>query len=80
MKEAVDNLLRAHPMLRFIADAAEVYFSKRVVLAHLSQENNRPELALEAARQALGALGLRSGEDVEVIAAPRNEPTGWFEV
>lgn len=53
--------------------------ARRIVLAHLSQENNRPEMALEAARQALGALGL--GErDVELIAAPRNEPTGWMEV
>ena len=51
-----------------------------MVLAHLSQENNRPVLALEAARQALSALGLRSGWDVEVIAAPRSESTGWFEV
>ncbi len=53
--------------------------ARRVVLAHLSQENNRPELALAAARKALGELGL--GErDVELIAAPRNEATGWFEV
>lgn len=51
----------------------------RVILAHLSAENNRPELALTAAKQALGALGL--GErDVEVIAAPRGETAGWFEV
>ena len=54
--------------------------ARRIVLAHLSQENNRPELALEAARQALGALGLRCGKDVEVTAAPRSEATGWFEV
>ena len=54
--------------------------AKRIVLAHLSAENNRPDLALEAARQALGALGLRCGEDVEVMAAPRGETTGWFEV
>ena len=54
--------------------------AKRIVLAHLSQENNRPALALEAARQALGALGLCTGKDVEVIAAPRSEATGWFEV
>jgi len=53
--------------------------TRRVVLAHLSQENNRPELALEAARRALGTLGLRDG-DVELLAAPRGEPTGWFEV
>ena len=54
--------------------------AERIVLAHLSQENNRPELALEAAGQALGVLGLHSGKDVEVIAAPRSEATGWFEV
>ena len=30
MKKTVDKLLRAHPTLRFIADAADVYFSKKV--------------------------------------------------
>ena len=54
--------------------------AERMVLAHLSAENNRPELALEAARQALSALGLRCGEDVEVITASRSETTGWFNV
>ena len=54
--------------------------AKQIVLAHLSQENNRPELALKAAGQALGALGLRCGEDVEVFAAPRSECSGWMEV
>lgn len=53
--------------------------ARRVVLAHLSQENNRPELALAAARRALGAIGLREG-DVELAAAPRNDPMDWFEV
>ena len=53
--------------------------ARRVVLAHLSQENNLPGLALEAARKALGALGLRE-EDVEVLAAPRESATGWMEV
>ena len=53
--------------------------ARRVVLAHLSQENNRPGLALDAAKKALGELGI--GErDVELIAAPRNEATGWMEV
>lgn len=53
--------------------------ARRVILAHLSQENNRPVLALEAAKKALGELGLREN-DVELIAAPRNETTGWMEV
>ena len=51
----------------------------RVVLAHLSQENNTPGMALAAAEQALGALGLGT-RDVELIAAPRDGSTGWFEV
>ena len=54
--------------------------TRRVVLAHLSKENNRPELAQEAARQALDRVGARVGTDVELIAAPRSECSGWFEV
>lgn len=54
--------------------------ARRVVLAHLSQENNRPELALAAAERALSGLGLRPGRDVELVAAPRSEATDWFEV
>ena len=48
--------------------------ARRVVLAHLSQENNTPVLALEAARRAL------EGADAELMAAPRDCPSGWFEV
>lgn len=53
--------------------------AERVILAHLSQENNRPGLALAAARRALSELGLDEG-DVELTAAPRGEATDWFEV
>lgn len=51
----------------------------RVVLAHLSQENNRPRLALEAAGRALETAGIRE-RDVELLCAPRGECSGWFEV
>jgi len=64
---------------RLAAWAAE-QGARRIILAHLSQENNLPKLALEAARQALGKLGLRDGADVELTAAPRSEATDWFEV
>lgn len=53
--------------------------ASRVVLAHLSQENNRPQLALEAAERALRTLGLGE-KDVELLCAPRGECSGWFEV
>lgn len=53
--------------------------TRRVILAHLSQENNRPALALAAAKKALGELGLGE-KDVELMAAPRNDATGWMEI
>jgi phosphoribosyl 1,2-cyclic phosphodiesterase len=49
---------------------------RQVVLAHLSQKNNHPELALLAAEEALGRGGRR---DVGVtLAAPRG--TEWIDV
>jgi len=47
-----------------------------VVLAHLSQKNNHPELALQAAGEALGRSGRRG---VEVTLAPP-AGTGWVAV
>jgi phosphoribosyl 1,2-cyclic phosphodiesterase len=49
---------------------------RRVVLAHLSKKNNHPELALQAAEEALARAGRR---DVEVALAPP-EGTGWVAV
>lgn len=46
-----------------------------VVLAHLSQENNTPALALGAARQALAGHA-----DITVAVAPRQELSPLFEV
>ena len=54
--------------------------ARRVVLAHLSQENNRPETARQAARQAIEGVGARIGRDVWVSVAPRGESSGWLEV
>jgi len=52
----------------------------RVVLGHLSKENNAPELALKAARAAMDAIGAKVGGDVELTVAPRDRGTGWLEV
>lgn len=45
-----------------------------VVLAHISRDNNHPELACSVAREAVGAL------PVHIIAAPADEPSPLFEV
>lgn len=54
--------------------AAHLYHSglKHLILAHLSQTNNTPELALKAAREALP-------EGFDPIAAEQDEPTALFE-
>lgn len=50
---------------------------KHLMLAHLSEENNRPELALEAAVRGLHRAGLRT---VEVCVANQKQPMGPVEV
>lgn len=61
---------------------------KYIFLCHLSQDNNTPELALEAVTKALKEAGKTIGTacetledrkaDVQLMALPRFEPTRWF--
>ncbi len=46
---------------------------KHLILAHLSEDNNRPELALEAAQRGLHRAGVRG---VEISVAHQKRPTG----
>lgn len=61
-------------------DAAEVLRQARsphlrkVLLAHLSETNNLPRLARNAAEPVV------DGADVEVAIAPQHHPTGWLRV
>jgi len=50
---------------------------KNFILAHLSQDNNDPELAVSAVLEALGKSGTRGAR---VVAAAQDRPTGLFEV
>lgn len=47
----------------------------RFFLAHLSKENNLPELALQASKAELELAGMKAGIDYELTVAPRNGPT-----
>jgi len=58
---------QAMQMLRWLASAN----LHTLVLAHLSETNNRPELARECAEKQLDALGLRSA--VRVLLASQSE-------
>lgn len=54
--------------------------ANRVVMAHLSQENNRPSLARQAAEGAFARIGAAVGRDVRLETASRSEPGDWWEV
>lgn len=51
---------------------------RSVVLGHLSQENNLPELAFQTAYDALCAAGARPGEDVTIEVARRDQSSGIY--
>lgn len=46
---------------------------RRFVLAHLSRENNTPDVALETVKNALDGEGLNQNVDYEICVAPREE-------
>ncbi len=50
--------------------------TSRFVLAHLSSENNTPELAYQTALCALTLAGLKPGIDFELNVAPRENTAG----
>lgn len=51
--------------------------ASRVIMAHLSRENNLPALAMTAAKKTLAEQGV---DGVELIAAPRDNCSGWLGV
>jgi phosphoribosyl 1,2-cyclic phosphodiesterase len=67
MPNPAAGLLLQHALERSKAPPAVV------VLGHLSEERNRPALALETVEQILSEKGLAS--DMELVAAPRYDPT-----
>lgn len=63
-----------------LAGWAVQHGAHKVVLAHLSKENNQVDMALKAAGQAMERIGAKVGQDVELTAAPRSQCSEWLEV
>lgn len=53
---------------------------KQVVLAHLSEQNNDPLLALTTVREKLSEVGLVFGRDILVDVAKQETPTKFFSI
>jgi len=79
LKQRIDSNIghlpntRAAEVLRRLAERG----LRRAVLAHLSQENNRPDLARRVCVAALSAAGLR---DFELAVAEQDRPTPVYEL
>ena len=59
---------------------AVTHGAEKIVLGHLSQENNTPRMAYAAVEAALTAGGVRVGTDAALSVAPRCECGGWITV
>ena len=57
-----------------LLDAVHHRGLRRLVISHLSEKNNRPELALAAVR------GVASDLSAEVLVAEQDQATGWLDV
>ena len=52
--------------------------ARRIILGHLSKENNVPELAMGCCEAALRDAGIRPGQDVALTVARRDGVTGLY--
>ncbi|MBO5223626.1 MAG: MBL fold metallo-hydrolase [Clostridia bacterium] len=53
---------------------------RQFILAHLSQENNIPELAFATVRDKLSQYGFAEGKDVNIEVALQDRMSGLFEI
>lgn len=53
---------------------------RHVLLGHLSQDNNTPELAMQTVTEALRDQGLRPGQDIFLEMTWRDRPSGFYTI
>jgi len=53
---------------------------RHVLLGHLSQDNNTPELAMQSVKEALTARGLKPGQDIFLEMTWRDRPSGFYTI
>lgn len=53
---------------------------RRILLAHLSQKNNFPEIAVATMENILEEQGCKAGSDIQLVALPRTEISPFYSV
>ena len=76
----LSNEAAADALLRILAEEKECGLQKKrlVLLAHLSKENNFPEMALQTMSNILGAGGFSVGGDLQLRVLSRTEPSPLY--
>ncbi|MBE6048793.1 MAG: MBL fold metallo-hydrolase [Clostridium sp.] len=53
---------------------------KNLILGHLSKTNNQPDLALQTVLNIIRENGLEEGQDINIVMADRNNPSGYIQL
>ena len=53
---------------------------RRLVLGHLSAENNREDIAMSTVCGLLASAGIRPGQDIKISLAPRDRPGQLYDI
>ncbi len=53
---------------------------EKIILAHLSDENNLDQLAYETVDSNLSGLGIDTAKDIEIVTAPKLRPSKIFDI
>lgn len=61
-----------------IANITKAGLGKRIILGHLSNTNNNPDLALETVLSVIREKGINEGQDVFLTMANRNMPSEYI--
>lgn len=62
-----------------ILDIAKCGIGKKILLGHLSNTNNNPDLAFQTALSTIQEKGIIQGEDIILSMANRNSPSEYIE-
>ena len=78
-----DRILSSRGHLSNVASAKAIeklsgYGTKQVVLSHLSEKNNTPELAFNTVCTYLDERGIKQGENIRIDIARQDRPTTIF--
>lgn len=63
-----------------IVDIAKSGLGKVIMLGHLSNTNNNPDLAYQTVLQTIQESGLEQGKDIILSLASRSNPSGYIEL